>query len=533
MNFRSTTIPFSKTGQFSALFLDYVKDAPQLREFYAYRPDRDGYAQALAALETFSFDRETLADALLEQEQDFLVSVPGLKGRIEALRSKDTFTVCTGHQLCLFTGPMYFIYKIISAINLAEALKQQFPGKDFVPVYWMASEDHDFEEIRSAKLFGKTLTWEREPGGAVGRMALEGIAPVLEELKILLGESGREIFGLMQDAYAGAGNLAHATRRLVHALFAKYGLVVLDGDDAKLKKLFLPLMREELMQQPHELLVRAQTGRLQQSGYESQVHPRAINLFRLSPGRRDRLEKEGDQIAVLGTGARFTTEEILQELERDPSSFSPNVVMRPMYQQTLLPNIAYVGGPGELAYWLQYKAMFEAGRCFFPVLAPRSFALIIDSGSQERLRKLGISTGDIFTETEQLVKSYVLRNSSGAISLSEEKEKLKALFSVVAAKAVAVDATLQKAAEAEMQKQLNALEAFEARLLKAEKQKHETATGQIRKLKDKFFPGGTLQERHDNFMPYAVAPGAEKWIAAMKDALKSGADGLQLLEVSA
>ncbi|TND08383.1 MAG: UPF0747 protein [Bacteroidetes bacterium] len=534
MPFRSTNIPFSETGQFSKLFLDYVHDAERVRPFYTHRSDLQGFADALRELQSQSFDRETLAAVFEEQEAEQLAKRPELARRIGSLRSANTFTVCTGHQLCIFTGPLFFIYKIISVINLAEALKKQFPQNDFVPVYWMASEDHDFEEISSVNLFGKKISWQAEAGGPVGRMSTASLQPVLAELKTVLGDSpaAQELFAVMAAAYDGKVSLAVATRRLAHTLFGKYGLLILDGDDARLKKIFLPQISEELLNQPTEKTVLQESAALEKAGYAAQVNPRPVNLFYHSDTSRERIEKNGDQYRVLGTDLVFSKAEITDTAEKHPERFSPNVVTRPLYQQMILPNIAYVGGPGELAYWLQYKTMFGEKKLFFPVLVPRNFAMIIDKGSQERMQKLGIAVPDLFGDTEELVKNYVRKNSSATPDLSEEKEKLKSVFAAVISKATAVDATLQKSAEAELQKSINALDAFESKLLKAEKQKHETATSQLRKLKEKFLPGGSLHERHDNFMPYALAGGYEKWIDELKEALQPFHYDMLLLEVS-
>lgn len=530
MTFRTSTIPLAATGQFSPLFLDYIHDAEKLRPFYTFRPDASAFAAAIEKLNGQTFDRVALVDVLREQEAEELQRNPALAERISALLQGNTFTVCTGHQLCLFTGPLYFIYKIITTIRLAETLKEKYPAQDFVPVYWMASEDHDFEEINHAHLFGKTLRWTYDAKGPAGKLPTATLLPLLDELKTVLGESpsAQEFFAMIAAAYDGQATLAEATRRLVHALFGKYNLLVLDADDVRLKKRFVPFMRNELLQPENEKLVLAQSAALEKAGYSAQVNPRAINLFYMREGLRERIEKENGAYRVLNTELRFSEQELLAELDAHPERFSPNVVLRPVYQQVILPNLAYVGGPGELAYWLQYKTMFDALNVLLPVLVPRSFALIADKPSQDRLQKLGVALSELFGDIEALLKTYVQRTSGSTLDLSPQKEQLKALFAEVRTKAAAIDATLEKATDAELQKQLNALEGLESKFVRAEKQKQETALNQLRKLKEKFFPEGALQERYDNFLPYALKHSG--FIDALHDSLAAFGNELLVLE---
>jgi len=505
MSFRTTIVPPAETGQFSQLFLDYLGGDARLENFYAVPPSPGAFASLIERVQEKSYDRKTLVEVLREQYAG--MAMP--EAQLELLSKENTFTVCTGHQLCLFTGPLYFLYKIITAIKLTEELSKLHPQHRFVPVYWMASEDHDFEEINHLHLFGKTLRWETEAKGPVGKLPLASLQPLLEELKTLLGEtpSAKETFSQIEEAYSPSRTLAQATRRFVHGLFGKYGLVILDGDDARLKKLFAPQLREELLERPNAQLVQKTTAGLVELGYEGQVSPREINLFYMREGLRERIAQEGSGFRVLNTDIVFSEEEMKQELETHPERFSPNVVLRPLYQQVLLPNLAYVGGPGEIAYWLQYKAMFDARKVVFPALVPRCLAIIVDKISQERMQKLGVEINDLFLGTDELLKTWIQRGAGDALSLHEQKEELKKLFESIRAKAAAVDPTMAKAAEAELQKQLNAIENLESKLLRAEKQKQETALSQLRKLKEKFFPGGNLQERHDNFLPYLLRYG--------------------------
>lgn len=525
---RTRSIPFGQTGQFNKIFLDYVSGADALQPFVTHAPRLDAFGPAIGA----ALQREVLRGMLVRslREQYVAAGLTPPEHLLARLEKENTFTITTGHQLCLFTGPLYFIYKIMTAIRLAESLREAYPQHDFLPVYWMASEDHDFAEIASVHLFGKTLEWQQDQKGAVGKLSTASLQPLLDELKTVAGETpaAAELLQLLQSAYDGA-SLTIAMRRLVQQLFSKYDLLILDGDDVALKHQLIPYAWDDLTQHKAEALVNASIQSLAANGYGAQVNPRPINLFYLGDGMRERIEKDGEQFRVLNTDIAFTKEQLQQELEAHPEKFSPNVVLRPVYQQVILPNIAYVGGPGELAYWLEYKSMFEKFDVPFPVLVPRSFTLLIDKGSRDRMQKLGLNVEDLFTETEALLRDYVVRNTQIELSFADEKTSVRNVYESMATRAALVDPTLKKSVEAELQKQLNAIDALETKLIRAEKQKQETALGQIRKLKEKFFPGGSLQERYENFIPYYLHYGSA-FIDALHEQLEPIGSGLLLLE---
>jgi len=493
MSFKKLTLKLSDTKQFSKLITDYINGEENLRPFYAYQPTIESFKQVIEDKSKENINRELLVDVLIKQYSNKIVNSP--ISIINSILNNNTFTVCTGHQLCLFTGPLYFIYKIITTINLAEQLKKHYPDNNFVPVYWMASEDHDFEEINSINLFGQKVVWNNQTAkGGVGRLKTDSLNEMIEELKKILGQSvyANELIELFTNAYLNNDNLADATRYLVHTLFADYGLVILDADDARLKNEFLETIKDDIANHTNYKIVNKTIDELKQAGYNAQVNPREINVFELTDNNRIRIEESSKET-----------------LNLKPETYSPNVVLRPLYQQKILPNLAYVGGPGEIAYWLEYKAMFNHHKINFPVLIPRNFAMMMDEKFSQQMNKLGITISDLFKETEVLIKEFITKNSTVDISLKEEEEKIISTYQVILEKAVKFDVTLKGAVEAEMQKTLNSLKNIESKLMKAEKQKQETNINQIRKLKDKFLPQGMLQERFDNFIPYYLKSGKQ------------------------
>lgn len=517
MSLKKTNISLAETNQFSRLILDYIKGSDALNSFYSYKPEIKAFQQAIENKSNENIDRSILVKVLKEQYSQIL-NADLQQQNIELLLDKNTFTVCTGHQLCLFTGPLYFIYKIISTLNLSETLKKNYPHYNFVPVYWMASEDHDFEEVQSINLFGKKLTWSNpQAKGAVGSLNPASINLVIDELKQILGESenASQLIQLYCDAYLNHKTLADATRYLVHQLFSEFGLVIIDGNDGRLKAEFTEIIKDDIFNNTNHELVSQTILELEKLDVKAQVNPRSINCFYMINNLRERIEyvsgsaNEEVLFKIVNSSITFTKNALINELKEHPERFSPNVVLRPLFQQKILPNLAYIGGPGEIAYWLEYKRMFDHHKISFPVLMPRNFALLTDEKTNQQIQKLGFTITDLFKDSEVLINEFVNKNAGSALSLKEQEEKLSDLFLEISAKAAAVDITLKGTVEAELQKVLNGLKNIESKLVRSEKQKQETSLNQIKKLKDKFFPEGLLQERHDTLAPYYLKSGKQ------------------------
>lgn len=517
MTFTRSNIPLSETGQFSKLIIDYINKSNTLQPFYTYQPNLEGFQQAIYDRDKERLDRQLLVDVLKQQYKR--TGINGIEKTVDQLLDKNTYTVCTGHQLCLFTGPLYFIYKLISTINLAEELKKKYTSSNFVPVYWMATEDHDFEEVSSVNLFGKTIKWDNtSASGAVGRLETASLSELMKELQPILGDSenAKKLTSLFTQAYLNHSTIADATRSLVHQLFGTYGLVIIDGDDARLKATFAHVLEDDIVNSTNYKFVNETIAELEKQHIKAQVNPRPINVFYMVDHTRERIELGADQnFKVLNTGISFTKEALLNELKTHPDRFSPNVVLRPLYQQKILPNLAYVGGPGELAYWLEYKAMFDHHHIQFPVLLPRNFALLMDEKSEQQFSKAGFTINDLFQDTETLIKELVAKNTTAQLSLNDHQTKLAAVFSEISVQASSVDPTLKAAVEAEFQKASNAIKNIEGKMMRSEKQKQETGINQLKKIKEKFFPQDILQERYDNFIPHYLKYGNE-WIANLK-----------------
>lgn len=500
--------PFPQIEQLSQKDVAYATKNPKLRPFYKYEANLASFGEVIADKAKDTINRAVLVEVLGAQYADLEVSA-ATKANIEALALENTFTVTTAHQPSLATGPLYYIYKIVSAIHLARLLKETYPKNDFIPVFVTGGEDHDFEEVNHLNLFNKKIVWENDESGSVGMMKTASLQGVLSELKDILGDrdEAQAIYEILEKAYTGHDKYALATVDLVNRLFGEYGLVVLSMNNAALKAEFVSIMKKELFEQPSQDLINKATGELEAAGFSGQAHAREINLFYLRDQIRERIVLEEGVYKVLNTDYAFSAEELNIELETNPQHFSPNVVMRPLFQELILPNLAYIGGGGEIAYWLERKEQFAHFGLNFPMLIRRNSVLWLDAGTKKRMAKLGLAREDLFIETETLLKRFIRQNTENELSLSEEKAQQTKIFDAIKYKAQEIDPTLAKAVAAEQVKQMNVLNQLEGRLMRAEKQKHETALNQIRSLKEKLFPGNGLQERHDNFLGFYLKYG--------------------------
>ncbi|NQY09988.1 MAG: bacillithiol biosynthesis cysteine-adding enzyme BshC [Flavobacteriales bacterium] len=492
-------VPYSETGFFSPLILDYIDGEDRVKEYYNLPPKIESFKTAIENRSSFITNRTVLHQALLNQHAGVAINDETV-ANIELLKESNTYTITTGHQLCLFTGPLYFLFKIISMLNMTKQLNSTYPEFNFVPVFWMASEDHDFEEISSINVFQEKITWNQDKEGAVGKLQVDSMATALAQLKLVVGDE-KEILSLIESAYKEGTTLTEATRKLVYSLFPNDGLVIIDGDDADLKSLFKDVMKDELQNERIKDAVN-KTNESFTGNYKVQVNPRNINLFLLADGSRTRIESADD--------------ELLQELDEHPEKFSPNVIMRCMYQETILPNLSYIGGGGEIAYWLQLKTAFELYNIPFPVLMLRNSVLHIDTKSNKRFNELGFNTTQLFLGIDELVKEFIGRNAEGNHDLDEEMSKINAVFDDLENKAAVIDPTLKDSIKGERKKMQNSLESVSKRMYKAEKRKSEVHINKISSVKEKLFPGGSLQERYDNLIPYHMKYGAD-FITNLKD----------------
>ncbi|MCV6628713.1 MAG: bacillithiol biosynthesis cysteine-adding enzyme BshC [Flavobacteriaceae bacterium] len=507
-------IAFSDTGYYSKLILDYLEQDSAIKEYYNRFPVLEDFGQQIQEKSAaFPMENRRILRQTLERQYAALSPSSKVSDNIQALGEDRCFTVVTGHQLNIFTGPLYFIYKIVSTINLCKKLSENYPDYQFVPVYWMASEDHDFEEINFFNIHGKKMHWNRQAGGAVGRMTTAGLEQVFEVLQQELGETAnaKQLESWFELAYLKSKSLAEATRFLIHQLFGDQGLLIIDGDDRDLKRLFVPVIRKELQESFSAEKVRKTNEDLQNKGYKIQVNPREINLFYLQDGLRERILIDGSGFAINNTPLVFDKERIRKEVEERPENFSPNVLLRPLYQECILPNLCYIGGGGELAYWLQLKAMFGEAKVPFPILLLRNSLLIVSEKQDKKREKLDLDYASMFLPKHQFINKKVREISNIDIDFSAQKKMLAEQFSNMYTLANETDKSFLGAVQAQERKQLKGLANLEQRLLKAQRRKLKDQVVRMTDLKQQLFPNESLQERFTNFSEWYLEYG-ENWM---------------------
>ena len=522
-------ISFSETNYFLPLVCDYLDEKEEVKPFYHRFSNLENFKAQLkekaASYNSGNDDKRKVLVEVLQRQYKHLETTEVTRNNIASLVEENTFTITTGHQLNLFTGPLYFLYKIISTVNLTSELKEEYPEYNFVPIYWMATEDHDFEEINFFHLHGKKFQWNppgsSKTGGAVGEIGTEGLEEVLRLFSAETGNTANaeRLKQLFKSAYLEHSNLTDATRYLANELFKDYGLVIIDSAERELKQFFVPYMKEELLsKKSHEnTLLKAQA--LSEAGYGVQVNPREINLFYLEEGLRERIKERDGRYFVNDTEIEWSREEMLDLVEKEPEKFSPNVILRPLYEEVILPNLCYIGGGGELAYWFELKDYFEAEGIPFPILLLRNSALIQTEKQNEKRQKLNISNQEIFLKQHELINKKVRQISNIDIDFSPQKEHLVEQFQKMYELAEKTDKSFIGAVRAQEVKQLKGLDKLEKRLLKAQKRKLEDEVTRITDLQNQLFPNGSLQVRHHNFSEFYLEYG-EDFIAELFRELK-------------
>jgi bacillithiol synthase len=509
LNFSATSVSYEATGYFSKIVLDYIVGAGTVKPFYAYEPSVKGIESAIAE-RAFECNRSLLV-SVLKQQYETVDSSDKVKDNIDSLADAGTFTICTAHQPNIFTGHLYFIYKILHAIKLADYLSEALPQYHFVPVYYMGSEDADLEELGEVTVDGSTYNWQTKQKGAVGRMLVDdALLKIIQAIagQLLVQPHGASMIELVNKCYAKGNSIQKATFMLVNELFAEYGLVVLLPDNAKLKQVMQPVFADELLNGASAAIVTATSAQVQKN-YKVQAQPREINLFYLLDDIRERIELREGKYHVLNTSISFSKEAMLGELAQYPERFSPNVILRGLYQETILPNMAFIGGGGELAYWLQLKALFNHYKVPFPVQVLRNSFMVIEEKIGEKIEQAGLTDADLFKTETVLLNALIKRESTAQLALTNEKETLATYYQQLKITAGNIDVTLQKHVEAIGAKAQQKVEALEKKMLRAEKRKFETEQRHIQFIKNGLFPAGNLQERVDNFMPYYARYGPE------------------------
>ena len=503
-------VSYASTGYFSNIVLDYLAGDKQLRPFYAQPFSTEGIRKAIVEKQKHPVDRELLC-SVLQKQYEGIALTEKQSLYLNALKEKNCFTVTTAHQPNIFTGHLYFVYKILHAIKLAEELSKTAMANTFVPVFYMGSEDADLEELGHIYLSGEKKEWKTTQKGAFGRMRTDKeLLHIIDEIsgQLLVHPYGEAIIGILKNCYREGVSMELANFKLVNTLFAEYGLLVLLPDNATLKKAFIPVIEKELSAGFSHIAV-ADTTAVLPATYKVQAVGRDINLFYLMDGSRERIERSDTGFSIANSHIIFSESEIKNELRDHPERFSPNVVLRPVLQEMLLPNIAFIGGGGEIAYWLELKKVFESVDVPFPLLVLRNSFLIVDTEMKGLSEKLHFETTDLFRPENELSNEWVKRESKRQLSLESEKQLMVELYEQVKQLSGNIDITLAGHTEALKIQALKRIDALEKKMLRSEKKRSEAGLRQLHKLKSRLFPNNSLQERVENILPFYAKWGKE------------------------
>jgi bacillithiol biosynthesis cysteine-adding enzyme BshC len=523
MSQSSKHIPFSSTHVFSKLINNYLEGKGTALDFVQYAPNLEGYRTAIEGRKKHPINRNLLFDVLTKQYAN-LPQENAVNNQIAILNKDNTFVITTAHQPNLFTGPLYFFYKIIHAIQLAASLKAAFPECNFVPVYYMGSEDADLEEVGSFNLDAKNYQWATKQTGAIGRMQVDDALLVLlkqlESYWTILPQ-GQKALEILKEAYQKGKTISEATLSFVHAFFGSKGLLVLQPDDAALKAAFIPVMEKELLSGFSHEVIQPTIAALSKD-YHVQSEGRAINLFYLKDNLRARIEKQGEQYIVVDTDIQFTQVEIITELHQHPERFSPNVILRGVYQETILPGIVFVGGGGELAYWMELKNVFQAVGVHYPLLQLRNSFLLMSHKQAEQWSAMQFEEQDLFKPILDLEVAFVKKHTTQALDLQEQINHITTLYLTIKNEVVKVDPTLGAHTDNLAQQAKAKLLALEKKMLRAEKRKQSVDMQRIHRIKKELFPQDNLQEREEHFSKWVGQYGLS-WI----DTIMAHSTGLE------
>lgn len=478
------SISFDKTGCFNQFFLDYVNRKENLKPFIS-----DFFSKESLKNPFLDFKyREELYSSLQNQYKEVGLEPPE---QLSALLDNSTHTITTGHQLCLFTGPLYFHYKIMSTIKLAKEASTN--DRKVLPVFWMATEDHDFEEINHFHDLDKTYRWDTNQSGAVGEFSLDDMGDFLDSIP--------SDYDWMKVFYKKSKTLSEATRKIVHHLYGDKGLIIIDANRPELKRIFLSQMKNELSFQVSFNEVSKTNNEILKNQYKVQVNPREINLFYKHNGVRERIIKIEGNYQVNNTNLKWKEKEFFDIIEEQPDLVSPNVILRPVYQQTILPNIAYIGGPGELIYWLQLKSTHDKFQVPFPLLVPRDHILYLDKVDLNKKEKLSLSNQDLFASSNQ-IKKVIVEKSDNQIDIESFEFQSQLILNNLQKEVVDLDFSLHQFMEAEKKRIEKEFNRIRKKVNRAVELKENIQLSRISDLMSKLRPSGSLQERRLNFLTY-------------------------------
>lgn len=521
---------FSDIPGHQNLFLDYLNEFENVERFYRNNfREVEKYENIFNQISNLDRPHRTdLAEAIKNQYTE-IRSSKKTQANIEALNSPKTIAVVTGQQLGMIGGPLYTIFKTITAIKLTSFLKEKFEGFNFVPVFWLEGDDHDYEEVRSVKLINnenkifevKYTDGELEElnRGNIGHLKFnDNVEEIFKQMEAELRETEfkKPLSDFLRTLYKPGRTFLEAFRELMIGLFDEYGLIVFNPLDPCVKRLLIPIFEKEISSyRDHTGILVERSAELEEL-YHAQVKVKAINLFYIDENERLLIEPVENDYRLKGKRKRFTNEEIISQVKSNPEKFSPNVLLRPICQDYLFPTGLYIGGPGEISYFAQVTPLYELYGITEPIIYPRSSATIIEKGVQSILDKYKLNLSDIFLSEDQLITKVVMADAGADISnlFNDTVQAISGLFEPVNDKMNLIDKTLIDLTKKTKERIEQSIDFLKSKAIEAEKRKHEATIRQLGKVRNVLYPNENLQERELNFIYFMNKYGSDflKWV---------------------
>lgn len=518
------TLPFSALTGTSQLFIDYCNDIPDAKRFFlGHFSDVMAYETHLQIIERRDYHRNELS-RILERQNTLFGAGKNTIGNIKALRDATTCAVVTGQQVGLFTGPLYTIFKAMTTVRHAHWLKQQFPAYNFVPVFWLESEDHDLEEVSTVGVvdkennftrvrYGKPLEEGEKNYQSVGAMQFSAaIHETIDHMQRISTPTDFTTSALkkFRYAYAEGTTFAIAFAKLMNALYPKSGIVFLDPSDPEIKKILSPVISRELETFPTAGEEVIQRSAELETIYHAQIKPRAVNLFYYHRDGRYAIDPSEYGFFLRGTRQRFRRDELREIARTSPELFSPNVLLRPIAQDYLLPTVSYIAGPSEVAYFAQLQPVYDHFQVPMPIIFPRASITLIEPKIQKLFDKFDIGYIDMFLSPDQLYNN-LSKNTDGeeALIMQELSTDLDSWQRKLREAAQKVDPSLASAADTTISKMKSHLTVFEQKIFQSKKQRDQAINRQLEKMQMYLNPEGTPQERQLNIFTFLNKYGFE------------------------
>ncbi|MEE9288364.1 MAG: bacillithiol biosynthesis cysteine-adding enzyme BshC [Bacteroidota bacterium] len=519
-------------GGFSSLYCDYLHQYENVQQYYNgdFRSSSD-IGRVLNAAQSRLRDRKRLSDILRRQNQAFGCGEQTLEN-IAILESDSAFAVVTGQQVGILGGPIYTLYKIITAIKLSRELNRKYPSFRFVPVFWIEAEDHDFEEVNSVTVISRENLATRieylidgkrleKNLGAVGDLRFESsLSDFFQKLDDVLinTEFKPSLLSMLKTYYAPGASLSTSFVGLLNSFFQGIGLVYINSNDKELKDMLVPIFQREIQNYPRIGQAVIDRSAEIEERYHAQVKPKAVNLFLFHKGGRYLVEprdREKD-FALKGTRHHLTREELESIATVSPEMLSPNVVLRPICQDYLLPTAMYVAGPSEIAYFAQLKPVYKYYDVTMPIIYPRSSVTLLEHKVEKVLEKYQLPLVEFFGEHESIWRKVIDQLSDVNVDglFTTATKDVENGLSQLDFGLSQIDQTLSGPLEATRSKMNNLLSILKDRTQEAQKKKHDLALRQIQKVTTHVCPNSSLQERQLNVVYFLNKYGLEfvQWL---------------------